>query len=152
MKYSDLKEHVDFHEKIGEWIDKSGNGLDKSTNTGIVHYSKNGAHIIPSNPHSNDKFINIGYIRSSIQVALLGHITTNLRALYIEYKDIHITLNFIYYENPNEDELELANLVHSEFYADFPFSKFSIDFEVLIIPISKQIPKRGFFVYLRFEG
>ncbi|WP_258033674.1 polymorphic toxin type 50 domain-containing protein, partial [Campylobacter concisus] len=43
------KERIDFGKVIGYYIDENGNKL--STTKGIVHYGKNGAHIVPSNPN-----------------------------------------------------------------------------------------------------
>ncbi|MDB2613825.1 polymorphic toxin type 50 domain-containing protein [Chlamydiales bacterium] len=42
------KEIVDFKETIGEWIGKDGSVL--KTTRGTIHYSKQGAHIIPAHP------------------------------------------------------------------------------------------------------
>ena len=42
------KERVDFGKIIGVWIDTDGNA--HPTSTGIIHHSKNGAHIIPARP------------------------------------------------------------------------------------------------------
>jgi hypothetical protein len=144
------KEWVDFQEKIGIWKDKSGIGLDADTHFGIIHYGKEGAHIVPSNPHINGNFMDISYIRSSIQVALLGHITPNLRAVSIECKENEIKLLFYYDDLPSEDERELANLSDTEFISDFPVSV-KTNFEIIHLPKPSHIPKLGMLVYLRHE-
>lgn len=47
------KERVNFGKIIGVWIDKDGN--EHSTSIGIIHHSKNGTHIVPSDPNSDSK-------------------------------------------------------------------------------------------------
>ncbi|PAD92826.1 transposase [Shouchella clausii] len=43
------KERVDFGEPIGKYYDRdTGNYVE--TTRGLIHYSKNGAHIVPSEP------------------------------------------------------------------------------------------------------
>ncbi len=45
------KERVDFGEVIGQYVDpKTGKAYE--TTKGIIHYSNNGAHIVPANPNS----------------------------------------------------------------------------------------------------
>jgi Bacterial toxin 50 len=149
--YKHYKEYVDFEERIGIWNDKSGKGLDKDTNFGIIHYSKEGAHIVPCNPHRDSDFINIAFIRSSIQVALLGCIIPKLRAVSIELKINEINLFFYYDDLPLEDEEELANLAHTEFISDFPFLTKS-DFQMIHLPRNNPIPKQAMLVYLRYES
>jgi tetratricopeptide (TPR) repeat protein len=45
---ANFKEVVDFKEHIGIWKDKAGNSLP--TTKGTIHYSKDGAHIVPAHP------------------------------------------------------------------------------------------------------
>ncbi|MBU2714286.1 hypothetical protein KCG35_24880 [Zooshikella sp. WH53] len=42
------KERVDFGENIGTYIDQAGN--HSPTTKGIIHYSKDGIHIVPARP------------------------------------------------------------------------------------------------------
>ncbi|OZB52795.1 MAG: hypothetical protein B7X38_07475 [Stenotrophomonas sp. 14-69-23] len=42
------KERVNFGQQIGNYIDKNGNAAP--TNNGIIHYGKDGIHIVPSRP------------------------------------------------------------------------------------------------------
>ena len=42
------KEWIDFGIIIGIWLDENGNR--NPTTKGIIHHSKNGTHIVPSNP------------------------------------------------------------------------------------------------------
>jgi hypothetical protein len=94
--------------------------------------------------------MDIGYIRSSIQVAMLGHISPNLRAVSVECKDSRIKLFFYYDKSPSEDERELANLIDTEFISDFPASIMT-DFEIVHLPEPLIIPRKGMLVYLRCE-
>lgn len=144
------KEWVDFREKIGIWKDKSERESDADTNVGIIHYGKGGAHIVPANPHKEGDYMNIGYIRSSIQVALLGNITPNLRAVSVECEENKIKIIFYYQTPPSEEEQELASLADTEFISDFP-PTFNTNFQIIHLPKSQAIPKRGFLVYLRYE-
>lgn len=43
------KERVNFEKVIGEYIDPN-TGVGVPTTNGIIHYSKNGAHIVPARP------------------------------------------------------------------------------------------------------
>lgn len=43
------KERVDFEQVIGKWVDPN-TGKAYETTKGIIHYSKNGAHIVPARP------------------------------------------------------------------------------------------------------
>jgi filamentous hemagglutinin len=42
------KERVNFGENIGTYVDPAGNALP--TTNGIIHYGKDGIHIIPARP------------------------------------------------------------------------------------------------------
>lgn len=46
---TETKEKVNFKRKIGEYI-KPGIGSYKDTDWGIIHYSKEGTHVVPSEP------------------------------------------------------------------------------------------------------
>ncbi len=49
-KINDNKERVDFGKIIGKYVDpKTGQHLN--TTNGIIHYSKNGTHVVPSTPN-----------------------------------------------------------------------------------------------------
>ena len=94
--------------------------------------------------------MDISYIRCAIQVALLGHTSSNLRAVVVKIDGNKINLLFFYDSIPSEDEIELANLTETEFMADFPFSV-KIDFEIIHLPQPNPIPNSGIFAYFRFE-
>jgi filamentous hemagglutinin len=42
------RERVDFGENIGTYIDRAGNS--SPTTKGIIHYGKDGMHIVPARP------------------------------------------------------------------------------------------------------
>jgi tetratricopeptide (TPR) repeat protein len=45
------RERIDFGEVIGSYVSKESRELKIPTTKGIIHYSKDGAHIVPSNPN-----------------------------------------------------------------------------------------------------
>ena len=49
IKLSGNKERIDFGRQIGYYVDQS-TGLKLPTTIGIIHYSKDGAHIVPCRP------------------------------------------------------------------------------------------------------
>ena len=86
----------------------------------------------------------------SIQRALIGNVTPNLRAVYIHIENETYGLVFFYDKALSEEEEELSSLADTEFIADFPSSdKTSCTIEVL--PYPKPIPKQGRCVYMRYE-
>ncbi len=85
----------------------------------------------------------------SVCGALFGHVTPNLRALYVVLDD-EVTRLMFYYDTPlSELEEELASLTDTEFLADFPNDK--TDFKVIVLPYPAKIPQSGLCVYLRYE-
>jgi hypothetical protein len=88
----------------------------------------------------------------SIQRALIGKITPNLRAVYVLFKGENSFELILYYDQDlTEEEEELASLVDTEFISDFPSSNYNTSFVTKIIPFPNKVPKEGFCVYQRFE-
>jgi len=85
----------------------------------------------------------------SIQRALLGNVTPNLRAVYLFVEEEMYGLIFYYDQPLSEEEEDLASLTDTEFISDFPDYQTSCNIEV--IPYPKPIPKKGFCVYERYE-
>ena len=92
--------------------------------------------------------ITISSIRCSLQVALLGAVTHNLRAVNICVKDDQLIEIYFYYEfPPSEEEEEISEVIASEVLSDY--------IDVLtqvhrcVIPISKPIPEIGIRVFHR---
>lgn len=50
VRISDSKERVDFGQIIGQYVDPT-TGESFDTTVGIIHYSKNGSHIVPAKPN-----------------------------------------------------------------------------------------------------
>lgn len=48
-KLTSNKERVDFGKEIGKYVDPQ-TGEEKSTTVGLIHYSKDGCHIVPARP------------------------------------------------------------------------------------------------------
>lgn len=95
--------------------------------------------------------MNYHELRESIQAALIGRITPNLRSVYIETKNDLITLIFFYDKPPAEHELELASLANTEFIADFPSPEYKTDCKILTLPYPQRFPKDSLCVYSRYE-
>ncbi len=95
--------------------------------------------------------MNASSIRLSVQRALLGHVTPNLRVVSIKYVDNCIQLIFYYDHTPSEEEQELADFTDTEFIADFPSPDYKTDFQIITLPYPNKIPKDGICVYERYE-
>lgn len=87
----------------------------------------------------------------SIQRALLGNVTPNLRAVYIRLENETYGLVFFYDKELSEEEEELASLTDTEFIADFPSPDYKTSCAIEILPYPKPIPKKGYCVYERYE-
>ena len=88
----------------------------------------------------------------SVQRALLGAVTPNLRAVYItSEQENSFDLIFYYDKELSEDEEELCSFADTEFIADFPSPTYKTDCTVKIIPYPDKIPRIGRCVYRRYE-
>lgn len=86
----------------------------------------------------------------SVQLALLGHVTPNLRAVYA-FVENEIYGVIFYYDNPlSENEEELASLADTEFIANFPYGCETTS-AIKIVPYPNPIPEKGHCVYKRYE-
>ena len=98
---------------------------------------------------SSNKILNI---IGSIQRALLGKITPNLRAVYVLIgEDNALDLIFYYENNLSEIEEELSSLADTEFIADFPSPYYKTSCDIQVLPLSEKIPKKGRCIYKRYE-
>lgn len=95
--------------------------------------------------------MDISLVRLSVQRALLGHITPNLRAVCIKNVNDEIELVFYYNTLPSDEEQELADFTDTEFIADFPSPEYKTDFQIITLPYPNKIPKDGICVYKRYE-
>lgn len=89
----------------------------------------------------------------SIQRALLGHVTANLRAVYVIVDEELESYNlFFYYDKPlSEDEEELASLTDTEFIADLPYTQNQTNCIIEVLPYPQRIINKGWCVYERYE-
>lgn len=84
------------------------------------------------------------YILCSIQRALLGYITPNLRAVYVEIESQNSCQLVFYYDKVlSEEEEELASLVDTEFISDFP-SDYETDCTIKVVSYPKKNYSRWF--------
>lgn len=142
------RELVDFGEIIGYHICMDNPAAKNPTTRGIIHYGKEGAHIIPANPNSN--VIQLSKLLLSSMRALWGIITPNLRKVSVELEENAVALHFYYSETPTEDEIELSEVAASEVIADFPESLL-IECQRHVITPPRKIEHIGSLVYSRSE-
>ena len=95
--------------------------------------------------------LDISKLRCISQVALLGSITSNLRAVIIEFDNKIIRVFFYYNNAPSEEEEELAEEVASEIISDC--TEYMIEVEKITVAYPQKIPDRkdGIYVYFRHE-
>jgi hypothetical protein len=109
----------------------------------------NGAHIVLYRNTDKSK-ITISSIRCSLQVALLGAVTENLRAVNILFNESLIELFFYYELERTEAEKELAEVAATEVMADFV--DISVIVHKVVLPLSSIVPELGIRVFHRNEG
>lgn len=95
--------------------------------------------------------LDISKLRCVSQVALLGCITSNLRAVIIAFDNKNIRLFFYYNNHPSEEEEELAEEVASEIVSDC--TEYMIEIEKITVAYPQKIPEKqdGIYVYCRHE-
>jgi len=86
----------------------------------------------------------------SLQRALLGEVTANLRAVTVRYDDNSIHFEAYFDGAPNDEEREGMSLVETEVMADFP-STHEVTHEVIRLDAPAPIPKNRTWVYFRKE-
>jgi len=92
------------------------------------------------------------YVKSSIQRALLGAVTENLRAVTVKILATELELFFYYESKPTEKEIDLSQVVATEVFSDF--IDVSIEEHQILLPLSQPIPttNENMLVYYRYEG
>lgn len=91
-------------------------------------------------------------VLGSVQRALLGNVTPNLRALDVLIKDEkNLELIFYYDKELSEIEEELPSLTETELASDFPEPDYHVTGVVKVLPYPARVPQNGFLVYLRYE-
>ena len=89
----------------------------------------------------------------SVQRAVRGQITPNLRAVNVEYGAEYINLYFYYDQEPSEFETETAEVVATEVFVDFDhiISTMKVIVDKIHLPYPHRIPKKGLLVFYRYE-
>jgi hypothetical protein len=93
--------------------------------------------------------LTVSAIRCSLQVALLGAITNNLRAVNVEYNENQINIFFYYANVFSDEEIDLSEIVSTEVMTNF--FEVSVVSEREIIPLNKYLPNKGIRVFHRAE-
>lgn len=88
-------------------------------------------------------------IRCSSQVALLGAVTSNLRAVCVNILENELSFNFYYEHQPSEDEIEISEIFVSEVLSDF--IGVSIKVKRVILSPPQKIPNKGLWIYHKKE-
>ncbi len=88
-------------------------------------------------------------LRLSIQRALLGAVTSNLRMVTAEGDDEEIRLYFYYHGEISEEVNELAEVAATEVISDFP--KQMLDLKILRLDAPAKMPTLAEVVYRRYE-
>jgi hypothetical protein len=88
-------------------------------------------------------------IRCSSQVALLGAVTNNLRAVTVSNVENKLTFNFYYEHQPSDEEIEISEIVASEVLSDF--TNVDVHVKRVILSAPQKIPNEGFWVYHKKE-
>lgn len=86
----------------------------------------------------------------SIQRALLGRVTPNLRAVVLSVSDKEIQLRFYFDGSVGDLEIELASEAETEVMADYD-SSWSVEAACISADISEQLNDGGVWVYQRNE-
>lgn len=92
-------------------------------------------------------------IKLSAQRALLGFVTQNMRAIYIEYTTNSILLRVCFFENPSERELEFLSVITTEILSDFNEVK-SVKEEYFVDKTTypNKLNSKGICVFMRSDG
>lgn len=91
----------------------------------------------------------VSSIRCTLQVALLGAITSNLRAVTVTNLNNELILYFYYENHPADEEVEISEIVASEIMSDF--INISIEVKRIVSSTSEKIPSEGIWVYHKKE-
>ncbi len=87
-------------------------------------------------------------IRAASQIALLGAVTSNLRAVNIIQNDKMILVNF-YYQTIEIGEEEIPEVFSTEMFAYF--EDYEISANAIILPLPQPIPEEGIRIFYRRE-
>lgn len=94
----------------------------------------------------------ISNVLCTVQGCLVGHVTPNLRAVYVLIKkEDEYELVFYYNNSLSEVEEELASLVDTYFISDCP-SDCKTQCTVHVLPYPEKLRQDHYCVYRRYEG
>ena len=93
--------------------------------------------------------LTISSVRCALQVALLGAITPNLRAVNTQIKDHLMELYFYYEAAASEEEVDLSEIVATELLSDF--IEIRVNVNRVILPIRQPIPEQELRIFHRSE-
>lgn len=88
-------------------------------------------------------------IRAASQIALLGAVTTHLRAINIFHEGKKILVNFYYEKINDEEEEEIPEIFATEMNAYF--EDYDVEACTVILPLSETIPEEGIRIFCRKE-
>jgi len=96
--------------------------------------------------------ISITDVRCGLQIALLGCVTSNLRAVTVSMLSKEILLNFYYENKPTVDEVDLSQVVSTEFLSSLRVLVF-VGEQQIVLPQSESVPVKDedLLVYHRYE-
>lgn len=89
---------------------------------------------------------------SSVQQALVGKVTPNLRALRLVFKNDTTYILVFYYDQPlSEKEERLPGLVYGYVSSDFSPPIFTSSYVIKILPYPNKMDSEGHCLYRRYE-
>jgi hypothetical protein len=76
-----------------------------------------------------------------LQLCLVGAITSNVRAIFVDWDTTDVTVYFVFDGQISEEDQEIASCAHTEFISDLP-DNFH-DFRCIRIDLPNPIPQLG---------
>lgn len=104
-----------------------------------------------ANKKIKTKLMDIASIKLSMLHALVGRVTSNVRAIYVYALDDCAHLIYYYNESPSKKEHELAAQVERDFIADYSPQEYSSKLQFIIHQSPQKINSNGICVYARHE-
>lgn len=146
------RERVDFQEEIGFDVDPATEEKT-STTWGIIHYSKNGAHIIPARPPNKAAQIDLSYVRCAGTRALLGAVVPNLREVQVDFipEEKRVSIYFFFHGEIDENSMDSASTAASEYIASFP-PGYQLEERIERLDFPNRSFTQGNVIYKRFES
>ena|ERR1700722_13545920 len=83
------------------------------------------------------------------QVALLGSVTPNLRAVSVQFSEKKITIHFFYYQKYSEEEEKETEIVGAKLISNF--ADCMLEIKKYVHPYPKKNLVKGISVYHRYE-